>query len=165
MEERSPGRFGAIVTAMVTPFDRAGKLDLDGACQLATFLAENGSDALVLSGTTGEGPVLSDDERTDLWRAVAESASVPVIAGSTTNDTAHSVELTKAAEAAGASAILAVTPYYNRPSQVGIERHFTAIAEARRFRSSCMTSRYAPAGRSRTLRCFAWHVRFRTSSA
>jgi 4-hydroxy-tetrahydrodipicolinate synthase len=130
MEERSPGRFGAVVTAMVTPFDEGGKLDIEAAVELAAHLANNGSEALVLSGTTGESPVLSDAERRDLWHAVAESSPVPVIAGSTSNDTAHSVELTRAAQAAGVAGILAVTPYYNRPSQVGLARHFSAIAEA-----------------------------------
>jgi 4-hydroxy-tetrahydrodipicolinate synthase len=130
MSVRSPGRFGALVTAMVTPFDEGGRVDLEGATRLAKHLAGQGSEAVVVSGTTGESPVLSDGERQDLWRAVAESSGVPVIAGSTTADTGHSIELTRAAEAAGAAAILAVTPYYNRPSQAGIARHFTAIAEA-----------------------------------
>ena len=130
MTARREGRFGAVVTAMVTPFDESGKLDLDGARRLADHLAGSGSDALVLSGTTGEAPVLSDAERRDLWHAVAEISKVPVIAASTTYDTAHSIELTRAAQAAGVAGILAVTPYYNRPSQVGIARHFTAIAEA-----------------------------------
>jgi 4-hydroxy-tetrahydrodipicolinate synthase len=130
MTTRTPGRFGAVLTAMVTPFDASGALDLDGAIGLAKHLAQSGSDGLVVTGTTGEAPVLSDAERADLLRALAESLTIPLIAGSTTNDTAHSVELTKAAEAAGAAGILAVTPYYNRPSQTGIARHFTAIAEA-----------------------------------
>lgn len=115
---------------MVTPFDEAGQLDLDGALGLAKHLVDDGTEALVVSGTTGESPVLSDSERLALWRALAESLSIPVIAGSTSNDTAHSVELTRAAEAAGVAGILAVTPYYNRPSQLGIARHFTAVAEA-----------------------------------
>ncbi|HKH88629.1 MAG TPA: 4-hydroxy-tetrahydrodipicolinate synthase [Acidimicrobiales bacterium] len=130
MNERGPGRYGAVVTAMVTPFDDSGKLDLDGAQKLAAHLAAHGSEAVVLAGTTGESPVLSDSERLDLWHAVVESSPIPVIAGSTTNDTAHSVELTRGAEAAGVAGILAVTPYYNRPSQLGIARHFTAVAEA-----------------------------------
>ncbi|MGH9170365.1 MAG: 4-hydroxy-tetrahydrodipicolinate synthase [Acidimicrobiales bacterium] len=133
MPTRQPGRFGAVLTAMVTPFDESGKLDLDGAQDLVRHLQANGSDGLVVSGTTGEGPVLSDDERRELWHAVVETSTVPVIAGSTSNDTAHSVELTRAAEAAGVDAILAVTPYYNRPSQVGLARHFTAVAEVTRL--------------------------------
>jgi 4-hydroxy-tetrahydrodipicolinate synthase len=126
---RPAGRFGSVVTAMVTPFDEDLALDLDGAVKLGAHLAASGSDAVVVAGTTGESPVLSEEERGDLFRALAERLTIPVIAGATTNDTAHSVELTKAAEAAGAAAILAVTPYYNRPSQVGIARHFAAIAD------------------------------------
>lgn len=115
---------------MVTPFDASGAVDLDRAVELARHLASHGSDSLVVSGTTGESPVLSDEEKVDLWRAVAAAVTVPVIAGSTTSDTAHSIELTAAAGAAGAAAVLAVTPYYSRPSQEGIARHFSAIAES-----------------------------------
>jgi len=115
---------------MVTPFDDNGALDLDGAVRLARWLVEQGNDGLVVCGTTGESPTLSDDEKIELWRTVAEAVTVPVIAGSTSNDTAHSIELTKAAEASGVTAILAQTPYYNRPSQAGIEAHFRSIAGA-----------------------------------
>lgn len=125
-----PARFGAVVTAMVTPFAGDGTLDLDGAVGLARWLTGHGSDGLVLAGTTGEGPVLSDAERLDLWRAVSEAVTVPVIVGSGTNDTAHSIELTKAAEGVGADAVLVVTPYYNRPSQEGLFEHFAAVARA-----------------------------------
>jgi 4-hydroxy-tetrahydrodipicolinate synthase len=125
-----PGRFGAVLTAMVTPFDDQGALDLDGAAALARWLVEHGNEGLVVAGTTGESPVLSDAEKRDLWRAVAEAVTVPVIAGSGTNDTAHSVELTRAAKDAGATAILAVTPYYSRPPQAGLDAHFRAIAAA-----------------------------------
>jgi 4-hydroxy-tetrahydrodipicolinate synthase len=125
-----PGRFGAVVTAMATPFDEAGRLDLDGAAALARWLTDHGTDALVVAGTTGEGPVLSDAEKEQLWRAVVGAVGVPVIAGSTSNDTAHSVELTRAAAASGVAAILAVTPYYSRPSQSGLEAHFRAVAAA-----------------------------------
>lgn len=124
------GRFGAVLTAMITPFDAAGRVDLDTAARLAKWLVANGSDGLVVAGTTGECPVLSDAEKADLWRGVSEAVSVPVIAGTSTYDTAHSIELTKAAEAAGATGILAVCPYYGRPSQSGIEAHFRAIAGA-----------------------------------
>ena len=123
-------RFGAVVTAMVTPFDPQGDLDLDGAAALARWLADHGTDGLVVAGTTGEGPVLSDSERRDLWRAVAEAVTIPVIAGSGTADTRHSIELTKAAKEAGAAAALVVTPYYSRPSQGGLYEHFAAVAEA-----------------------------------
>jgi 4-hydroxy-tetrahydrodipicolinate synthase len=126
----SPGRFGAILTAMVTPFDDDGALDLDGAVQLARWLVDHGNDGLVVAGTTGEAPALSDEEQISLVRAVAEAVTVPVIAGSTSNDTRHSVELTKAIQGAGVAGILAMTPYYNRPSQAGIEAHFRAVAEA-----------------------------------
>ncbi len=123
-----PGRFGAVLTAMVTPFDDEGRLDVDGAVRLAQWLGAHGSDGLVLAGTTGESPVLSDHEKRDLWRAVAEAVTVPVIAGSGTNDTAHSVQLTAMAADAGVAGILAVTPYYNRPSQAGLDAHFRAVA-------------------------------------
>lgn len=124
------GGFGSVITAMVTPFDDDGALDLDAAVALARWLAGHGSDGLVVSGTTGEGPVLSDAEKADLWRAVAGAVTIPVVAGATTNDTAHSVELTRAAEECGVAGILAVAPYYNRPSQAGLEAHFRAVAEA-----------------------------------
>jgi 4-hydroxy-tetrahydrodipicolinate synthase len=123
-------RFGAVVTAMVTPFNEDGSLDLDTAASLARWLADHGSDGLVVAGTTGEGPVLSDDEKLDLWRAVAEAVTVPVVAGTGSNDTAHSVELTRRASACGVAGALVVTPYYNRPSQAGIESHFRAVAAA-----------------------------------
>jgi 4-hydroxy-tetrahydrodipicolinate synthase len=118
---------------MVTPFDEQGGLDLDGAVELARWLVEHGSDALVLAGTTGEGPVLADSEKLDLWRAVAEEVTVPVIAGTGTADTAHSIELTRQAEKAGADGVLVVTPYYSRPSQAGLEAHFRAVADATRL--------------------------------
>jgi 4-hydroxy-tetrahydrodipicolinate synthase len=115
---------------MATPFDGDGRVDFDGAATLAKYLVDNGSDGLVVTGTTGEGPTLSDSEKTQLWATVAGAVPVPVIAGSGTNDTAHSVELTRAATETGAAGILAVTPYYNRPSQSGIAAHFAAIAAA-----------------------------------
>ncbi len=115
---------------MVTPFRDDGSLDLDGAAALARWLTEHGNDALVVAGTTGESPALSDAEKVALWRAVAGAVDVPVVAGTSTADTAHSVTLTKAAVAAGVTGILAVTPYYNRPSQAGIEAHLRAIGAA-----------------------------------
>ena len=123
-------RFGRVLTAMVTPFDEHGALDLDVAQQLARYLQDHGNDGLVIAGTTGEAPVLSDDERLSLFAAVIEAVSIPVIAGTGTNDTAHSVHLTKEAEALGAAGVLAVCPYYNRPSQAGIEGHMRAMAAA-----------------------------------
>ncbi len=125
--------FGSVITAMVTPFDGDGALDLDGARALAHHLVDTGSESLVLAGSTGEGSVLTDPERIDLVRAVVDAVDVPVIAATGTNDTAHSVMLTKEAEAAGAHAVLAVTPYYNRPSQAGLSAHFRAIAAATRL--------------------------------
>jgi 4-hydroxy-tetrahydrodipicolinate synthase len=123
-------RFGSVITAMVTPFHSDGDIDLDTAGQVARHLAATGSDALVVAGTTGEGPVLTDAERLDLFRAVAEAVDVPVIASTGTNDTAHSVSLTREAKACGASGVLAVTPYYNRPSAAGLSAHFRAVAAA-----------------------------------
>ena len=125
-----PGRFGAVVTAMVTPFDDDGRLHVDTAVRLARWLADNRSDGLVVAGTTGEAPVLSDSEKRELWRAVAEAVTIPVIAGSGSNDTLHSMELTRAASDAGVAGVLAVTPYYSRPSQAGIAAHFAAVARA-----------------------------------
>lgn len=123
-------RFGPVSTAMVTPFDADGGLDLDGAARLARWLVEQGNDGLVLAGTTGESPTLSDEEKVRLWRAVREAVDVPLLAGSTTYDTAHSVRLTEAATDTGVDGILALCPYYSRPSQAGIEAHFRAVAAA-----------------------------------
>jgi 4-hydroxy-tetrahydrodipicolinate synthase len=123
-------RFGRVITAMVTPFDEDGALDLSAAQELAKWLAAHGSDALVLSGSTGESSVLTDDEKVALWRAVAEAVTIPVIAGSGSNDTAHSIAMTRAAAQSGVDGVLVVTPYYNRPSQAGIYEHFRVVAEA-----------------------------------
>jgi 4-hydroxy-tetrahydrodipicolinate synthase len=125
-----PGRFGAVLCAMATPFDADGRLDLDGAAELARWLCAHGNDGLVLAGTTGERPVLSDGEMLDLWRSVREAVTCPVIAGSGSNDTAHSIELTRRAAEVGVDGILAVTPYYSRPPQAGLEAHFRAVAGA-----------------------------------
>ena len=115
---------------MATPFDESAGVDLVGAVTLAKFLVAHGSDGLVVTGSTGEAATLSDDERVSLWRTVASAVNVPVLAGATSNDTRHSVELVKLATVAGVDGVLAVTPYYNRPSQAGIAAHFRAIAEA-----------------------------------
>jgi len=123
-------RSGAVITAMVTPFADDGSLDAAAAADLAEWLVDQGNDGLVLAGTTGESPTLSDDEKLELWRSVRAAVDVPLIAGSTSNDTQHSVELTEAAADVGMDGILAVTPYYNRPSQAGLEAHFRAIADA-----------------------------------
>jgi 4-hydroxy-tetrahydrodipicolinate synthase len=126
----SAPRFGRVVTAMVTPFGPDGELDLDAAATLARHLADTGSDGLVVAGTTGEGPVLTDPERIALFRAVIESVTIPVVATTGTNDTAHSILMTKEAAAAGAAGALVVTPYYNRPSAAGLSAHFRAVAAA-----------------------------------
>src|SRR5271169_5010167 len=101
MSSPRPGQFGAVITAMVTPFDGDGALDVDGAVTLARWLTSHGSDGLVVAGTTGEGPVLSNAELRELWEAVSGAVTVPVLAGTGSNDTAHSIACTKIAEAAG----------------------------------------------------------------
>ncbi|MGA0063967.1 MAG: 4-hydroxy-tetrahydrodipicolinate synthase [Ilumatobacteraceae bacterium] len=123
-------RFGKVITAMVTPFDANGALDLDGVARLARWLQDNGNDGLVVSGTTGESSTLTDDEKLSLYRAAVEAVTIPVIAGTGSNDTAHSVHLTKEATKLGVAGVLAVGPYYNRPSQAGIEAHLRAMATA-----------------------------------
>ena len=128
--QHDPPRFGRVVTAMVTPFDDDGALDLPAAVELARWLAAHGSDGLVLSGSTGESSVLTDDEKVALWRAVAEAVTIPVVAGTGSNDTAHSIAMTARATECGVDGVLVVTPYYNRPSQAGLYEHFRAVAEA-----------------------------------
>lgn len=123
-------RFGTVVTAMVTPFDGGGALDLDGVRRLAKWLEKNGNDGLVVGGTTGEASTLTDDEKLSLFAATVEAVTIPVIAGTGTNDTAHSVHLTKQASKLGIAGILAVAPYYNRPPQSGIEAHMRAVCGA-----------------------------------
>ncbi|HZG02897.1 MAG TPA: 4-hydroxy-tetrahydrodipicolinate synthase [Streptomyces sp.] len=124
--------FGRVLTAMVTPFTPDGALDLDGAQQLAAHLVDAGNDGIVVNGTTGESPTTSDAEKAQLVRAVVEAVGdrAHVVAGAGTNDTQHSLELARAAERAGAHGLLAVTPYYSKPPQEGLYRHFTAIADA-----------------------------------
>ena len=126
-----PRHFGAVMSAMVTPFDTQGRLDLDAAQRLARWLvADRGNDGLVVAATTSEASTLSDAERCDLLRAVSEAVTVPVLAGTGSNDTAHTVALTRQAKALGAAGVLLVGPYYNRPPQAGIEAHFRAAAAA-----------------------------------
>ena len=122
--------FGRVLTAMVTPFAADGSLDVDEAVRLARWLADNGNDGLVVSGTTGESSTLTDDEKLTLWREVAAAVTIPVVAGTGSNDTAHSVHLTAEASRLGIAGVLAVGPYYNRPSQSGIEAHIRAMAGA-----------------------------------
>jgi 4-hydroxy-tetrahydrodipicolinate synthase len=123
--------FEGIFTAMVTPFDANGDLAEDATANLVGHLLENGSDGLVLAGSTGEGSTLSDEEKLRLWEiGVAESGDAPVIAGTGSNDTRHSVELTGRAAAAGVDGVLVVTPYYNKPNRRGLIAHFSAVAAA-----------------------------------
>ncbi|MGW7447692.1 4-hydroxy-tetrahydrodipicolinate synthase [Kitasatospora sp. NPDC054795] len=124
--------FGRVLTAMVTPFTADGALDLDGAQRLATHLVDSGNDGLVVNGTTGESPTTSDAEKAQLVRAVVEAVGdrAHVVAGVGTNDTHHSVELARQAEAAGANGLLVVTPYYSKPPQEGLYRHNAAVADA-----------------------------------
>ena len=123
---------GEVLTAMVTPFGPAGRVDLDRFRALARFLVDNGSDGLVVTGTTGESPTLTDDERVELWSAAVDEVGdrATVIAGTGTYSTEHSIELTTKAHEAGVDGFLVVTPYYNKPPQRGIVEHFRAIAGA-----------------------------------
>ena len=125
-------RFGSVITAMATPFTDDFALDLDGAQRLAGYLLEHGSDAVVVAGSTGESPTLTHGEKVDLFRAVVEAAGGrgKVICGTGTYDTRDTVELTHAAQSAGADGALVVTPYYNRPPQRGLIAHFTTVAAA-----------------------------------
>ena len=125
--------FGTVLTAMITPMHADGSIDYSGAQQLAAYLLEHGSDGLVVCGTTGESATVHKEEKLKLFTAVREVTKEKkkmLIAGTGSNDTADSVELSKKAEAMGADAVLAVTPPYNKPPQEGLYRHFRAIAEA-----------------------------------
>jgi 4-hydroxy-tetrahydrodipicolinate synthase len=122
-----------MLTAMVTPFTSDGSVDYEGVQSLATYLVdEQRNDGLIVSGTTGESPTTSDEEKDRILRAVIEAVGdrATVVAGAGSNDTRHSVELARAAEQAGADALLLVTPYYNKPPQEGVRRHFVEIADA-----------------------------------
>ncbi len=126
------GRFGPVVTAMITPMRDNGAVHEAEAARLATWLGEHGSSALVVAGTTGEGPTLSDDEKLGLFEAVTKAVGgrIPVIANAGSNDTRRSVEFSKKAAACGVDALMAVGPYYNKPPQSGLISHFHAIADA-----------------------------------
>ena len=123
---------GTILTAMVTPFDARLAVDYERLAALADYLLDHGSDGLVVAGTTGESPTLTDAEKTAMFRTVVEAVGerAPVVAGTGSNDTAHSVALTRAAEECGVDAVLVVTPYYNKPPDRGIVAHFRAVAAA-----------------------------------
>lgn len=124
--------FGTVLTAMVTPFNKDNQVDFDQAQKLAEYLINHGSDGLVLAGSTGESPTLSNEEKLKLISAIKEvvKGKATVVAGTSSYDTAAAVELTKKAESAGADGILAVSPYYNKPTQEGLYQHFTAMAHA-----------------------------------
>ena len=122
---------GGILTAMVTPFDASGEVDEDATVRLIHELLDAGSDGLVVAGTTGESPTLTDEEKARLWQlAVEESGDAAVIAGTGTYDTRHSAELTERATEIGVDAVLVVTPYYNKPNRRGLVAHFEAVAAA-----------------------------------
>ncbi|ALX47589.1 4-hydroxy-tetrahydrodipicolinate synthase [Lentibacillus amyloliquefaciens] len=122
--------FGRVLTAMVTPFDANGGVDFDKTTNLIEYLIQNGSEGLVVGGTTGESPTLTSDEKIALFRHTISKVNrrIPVIAGTGSNNTHASIILTKKAEESGADAIMLVTPYYNKPSQEGLYQHFSAIA-------------------------------------
>ncbi|WBL18709.1 4-hydroxy-tetrahydrodipicolinate synthase [Citricoccus sp. NR2] len=124
--------FGTVVPAMVTPFNDEGQLDTDSAQKLAEHLVNEGADGIVVTGTTGEISTLTDDENVRMFSAVKEAVGdrATIIAGTGTNDTAHSIELSRRAEQAGADGLLLVTPYYNKPNQAGIRAHFETVASA-----------------------------------
>jgi 4-hydroxy-tetrahydrodipicolinate synthase len=124
------GTFGPVVTAMVTPMGDDFALDLDRAQELALHLLEHGTNTLVIAGSTGESPTLTDEEKIDLFRGAVEAAAGKgkVVAGTGTYDTAHSIHLSKEAERAGVDGLLVVTPYYNKPPQRGLVAHFSAVA-------------------------------------
>ena len=123
---------GEVLTATVTPFDASGAVDYDRYRELCAFLVENGSDGVVVSGTTGESPTLSDDERLELLHAAIDAVGnrATVLAGTGTNSTAHSIRLTEQADEAGADGFLVVTPYYNKPPPRAVVEHFKAVAAA-----------------------------------
>lgn len=122
--------FGRVLTAMVTPMTEAGAVDLDVTQHLARWLVAQGNDGLVVCGTTGESPTLTDAEKLSVFAAVVEAVDVPVVAGTVGADTAHSVKLSQQAADLGVAGILTLCPFYNRPSQTGIEAHLRAVAEA-----------------------------------
>lgn len=124
--------FGSVCVAMVTPFDSDGELDVVAGRDLAAHLVEQGIDALVLAGTTGESPTTTDEEKVALLKAVREEVGnkARIIAGAGSNDTRHAAAMAKSAAEAGADGLLVVTPYYSKPSQAGVEAHFRAVAEA-----------------------------------
>lgn len=129
----TPSRsFGSVSVAMVTPFNPDGSIDIDGACKVARKLVDDGCDALVLSGTTGESPTTHQPEKNELVRQVkaAVEGRAMIVAGAGSNDTAHAVRIAKGAQDSGADGLLVVSPYYNRPSQEGVYQHIVAVADS-----------------------------------
>ncbi len=124
--------FGQVVTAMVTPFDQTGEIDFEKTTELIEHLINNGTDALVVAGTTGESPTLSTSEKIALFEHTVKivAGRIPVIAGTGSNNTSQSIELTKQAENIGVGGVMLVSPYYNKPSQQGMYAHFKAIADS-----------------------------------
>ncbi|RBW69898.1 4-hydroxy-tetrahydrodipicolinate synthase [Bacillus taeanensis] len=124
--------FGQLLTAMVTPFTPSGKIDFDQTTALVKYLIDQGTDGLVVAGTTGESPILTSDEKLSLFRHVVKIADskIPVIAGTGSNNTRATIEFTKKAESTGVDAVMVVAPYYNKPNQKGLYEHFKAVAEA-----------------------------------
>ncbi|RBP98638.1 4-hydroxy-tetrahydrodipicolinate synthase [Bifidobacterium aemilianum] len=125
-----PAPFGRIMPAMVTPMTSDGSVDFEASQRLAKQLVADGADGLLVNGTTGESPVTHMEEKVDLVRAVKEAVAVPVVSGAGSNDTIHSVRMAEQTQEAGADAVLVVAPYYSRPSQEGIFRHFEAVNES-----------------------------------
>ncbi|MFJ6411979.1 4-hydroxy-tetrahydrodipicolinate synthase [Terribacillus saccharophilus] len=125
-------KFGKVITAMVTPFDNQGQIDFDATTRLLDYLIENGTNAVVVAGTTGESPTLSHEEKLSLFRHVVKTVDgrIPIIAGTGSNNTQASIELTKEAEEIGVDAALIVAPYYNKPNQRGLYAHFEAVANS-----------------------------------
>jgi 4-hydroxy-tetrahydrodipicolinate synthase len=124
--------FGRVSTAMVTPFDAKGNIDFDKTTELVNYLIENGTDTIVVAGTTGESPTLSNEEKISLFEHVIKTVNkrIPVIAGTGSNNTYASIELTNIAEELGADAVMLVAPYYNKPNQEGLYQHFKTVAES-----------------------------------
>ena len=129
---RDGSPFGTVLTAMITPMFADGAIDYDGAARLAAYLVDAGNDGIVVNGTTGEAPTTSDEEKLRLVEVVMDAVGgrCVVVAGVGTNDTRHTLELAQAAQKAGAHGLLAVTPYYNKPPQAGVVRHFLTLADA-----------------------------------
>ncbi|MFB1098601.1 4-hydroxy-tetrahydrodipicolinate synthase [Terribacillus sp. JSM ZJ617] len=125
-------KFGKVITAMVTPFDNQGQIDFDATTRLLDYLIENGTEAVVVAGTTGESPTLSHEEKLSLFRHTVKTVDgrIPIIAGTGSNNTQASIDLTKEAEEIGVDAALIVAPYYNKPNQRGLYAHFKAVADS-----------------------------------